>query len=117
MKPLQVSGTKMGIKLRKHPRLQAFLLLLILSTSQITFQKAQAEVIFMPIERVIPTQPITQLEIIGMVKSILNGRVLSVKKQSTYTNPDCHHIKFLEDQGEFHMIEVGCFVENIVSNP
>ncbi len=112
-----VSGTTMRIKLRKHPRLSAFLLLLILNISQITFQTAQAEVILMPIQRVIPTQPITQLEVIGMVKSILNGRVLAVKKQSTYTNPDCHHIKFLEDQGEFHMIQVGCFVDNIVQNP
>lgn len=117
MKPTKVSGTPMRIKLRKHPRLQAFLMLLILSTSHITFQNAHAEVIFMPIQRVIPTQPITKLEVIGMVKSILNGRVLSVKKQSTYTNPDCHHIKFLEDQGEFHMIQVGCFIENIVQNP
>ena len=106
----------MGNQLRKHPRLQAFLLLLILSTSQIIFQKAQAEVILMPIERAIPTQPITKLEVIGMVKSILNGRVLSVKKQSTYTNPDCHHIKFLEDQGEFHMIHIGCFIDNVVQN-
>lgn len=106
----------MGTQLRKHPRLQAFLLLLIISTSQIIFQKAQAEVILMPIERAIPTQPITKLEVIGMVKSILNGRVLSVKKQSTYTNPDCHHIKFLEDQGEFHMIEIGCFIDNVVQN-
>ena len=106
----------MGIRLREHPRLQAFLLLLILSASQITFQKAHAEVILMPIQRVVPTQPITKLEVIGMVKSILNGRVLSVKKQSTYTNPDCHHIKFLEDQGEFHMIQVGCFTNNIVQN-
>jgi len=111
-----VSGTTMRIKLRKHPRLEAFLLLIILSFSHITFQKAHAEVILMPIQRVVPTQPITQLEIIGMVKSILNGRVLSVKKQSSYTNPDCHHIKFLEDQGEFHMIQVGCFIDNIVQN-
>lgn len=102
--------------MRKHPRLSAALLLLILNISQITFQIAQAEVILMPIQRAIPTQPITQLEVIGMVKSILNGRVLSVKKQSTYTNPDCHHIKFLEDQGEFHMIQIGCFTDNIAQN-
>ena len=70
----------------------------------------------MPIQRVVPTQPITKLEVIGMVKSILNGRVLSVKKQSTYTNPDCHHVKFLEDKGEFQMIQIGCFIENIVQN-
>ena len=107
----------MGIKLRKHPRLQAFLLLLILSISQVTFQTAQAEVISMPIQRAIPTQPITKLEVIAMVKSILSGRVLAVKKISTYSNPDCHQVKFLEDQGEFQIIDIGCFVDNIVQNP
>jgi len=39
------------------------------------------------------------------------------KKKSTYTNPDCHHVKFLEDKGEFHMIQIGCFVDNMVNNP
>ena len=107
----------MGIKLHKHPRLQAFLLLIILSLSQVTIQTAQAEVISMPIQRVVPTQPITKLEIIALIKSFLSGRVLAVKKQSTYSNPDCHHVKFLEDHGEFQMIRVGCFVENIVQNP
>lgn len=107
----------MRLMLRKHPRLHTILLLIMLSTSQLVFQKASAEIILMPIQRTIPTQPITQLEVIGMIKSILNGRVLSVKKQSTYTNPDCHHVKFLEDQGEFQMIQVGCFMDNIVQNP
>jgi hypothetical protein len=87
------------------------------SDSHAVFQKAHAEIIFMPIQRVIPTQPITKLEVIGMIKSILNGRVLSVKKQSTYNNPDCHLVKFLEDRGEFQMIQVGCFIENFVQNP
>ncbi len=107
----------MGIMLRSHPRLRAFLLLIILSNSQIHTQTAQAEVIIMPIQRAIPTQPITTLEIVAMIKTILNGRVLALKKQSTYTNPDCHHVKFLEDKGEFHMIQIGCFVDNIVKNP
>ena len=107
----------MRITLRKHPRLHTFLLLILLSSSHVVFQQAHAEVILMPIQRTVPTQPITKLEVIGMIKSILNGRVLSVKKQSTYTNPDCHHVKFLEDQGEFQMIQVGCFMDNIVQNP
>ena len=107
----------MGITLRKHPRLKAFLLLLILSTSQIVFQKAHAEVILMPIQRTIPTQPITSLEVVAMIKTILSGRVLAVKKRSTYSNPDCHHLKFLEEKGEFQIINVGCFEENIVQNP
>lgn len=107
----------MRVKLQKHPRLHTFLLMLLLSICHITFHNAHAEVILMPIHRVIPTQPITKLEVVGMVKSILSGRVLSVKKQSTNANPDCHHIKFLEDKGEFHIIEIGCFINNIVKMP
>jgi len=106
----------MRVKLKKNP-LHTLLLMLMLGIFQITFQSAQAEVILMPIHRTIPTQPITKLEVVGMVKSILSGRVLSVKKQSTYANPDCHHIKFLEDKGEFHIIELGCFINNIVHAP
>jgi len=103
--------------LRSHPRLRAFLLFIFLSISQLNFQSAHAEVILMPIQRAIPTQPVTSLEIVAMIKTILNGRVLALKKQSTYTNPDCHHVKFLEDKGEFHMIQIGCFIDNIVKNP
>ena len=107
----------MRATLRKHPRIQALLLTLIIGVSHINFQLAQAEVISMPIQRAVPTQPITTLEIVAMIKTILNGRVLAVKKRSTYSNPDCHHVKFLEDKGEFQMISVGCFVDNIVQNP
>jgi len=106
----------MRVKLKKNP-LFALTLMLILSIFQTAFLSAQAEVILMPIHRTIPSQPITKLEVVGMVKSILSGRVLSVKKQSTNENPDCHHIKFLEDKGEFHIIEVGCFINNIVRMP
>jgi len=106
----------MGGKLKK-PQLHTLLLMLMLSIFQTTFQSAKAEVILMPIHRTIPTQPITKLEVVGMVKSILSGRVLSIKKQPTSANPDCHHIKFLEDRGEFHIIEVGCFINNIVTMP
>ena len=88
--------------------------MIILSLSSVATQTVQAEVISIPIARSVATQPITTLEIVAMVKTILNGRVLSIKKQSSYTNPDCHHVKFLEDQGEFQMIKVGCFVDSIV---
>ena len=97
-----------------HPPLQSLFCILILSFSCAIFQPAQAEVINIPLQRSVATQPITKLEVIAMVKTFLNGRVLSVKKQSSYTNPDCHHVKFLEDQGEFQMIKLGCYVENIV---
>jgi len=106
----------MRILLRSHPRLITILLLVTLVTSQFFSQKVHAEVIVMPIQRAVPTQAITTLEVVALIKTILNGRVLAVKKHSTYTNPDCHHVKFLEDQGEFQMIRVGCFVENIVQN-
>ena len=88
--------------------------MIIISLSSVATHTVQAEVISIPISRSVATQPITRLEIIAMVKTILNGRVLSIKKQSSYTNPDCHHVKFLEDQGEFQMIKVGCFVDSIV---
>jgi hypothetical protein len=104
----------MRIKLRKHPLLKSLFFIVILSVSNVIHQTANAEVISIPIQRSVATQPVTQLEVIAIVKTILNGRVLSVKKQSSYTNPDCHHVKFLEDDGEFQMIELGCYVESIV---
>jgi hypothetical protein len=79
-------------------------------------QIVHADDINIPIQRSIATQPVTKLEVIAIVKSILSGRVLSVKKHSTYTNPDCHHVKFLEDQGEFQRIKLGCYIENIVQS-
>ncbi len=104
----------MRIKLRMHPLLQSLFLIIILSVSSVVSQTAEAEIISIPIQRSVATQPITRLEVIAIVKTILNGRVLSIKKQSSYTNPDCHHVKFLEDQGEFQMIKLGCYVEHIV---
>jgi hypothetical protein len=74
---------------------------------------ANAEVINIPLQRVVATQPITRLEVIAIVKSLLNGRVLSIKKQSSYSNPDCHTVKLLEDKGEFQVIKVGCFIDKI----
>jgi len=74
-------------------------------------QIASAEIINIPLQRVIATQPITSLEVIAIVKSLLNGRVLSIKKQSSYSNPDCHTVKFLEDKGEFQVIKVGCYTD------
>ncbi len=103
----------MRILLRKHPLIQSLLFIFIVGISSLTSISAQAEVITIPIKRTIPTQPITPLEVIAIVKTILSGRVLSIKKQSSYTNPDCYHVKFLEDQGEFQMIKLGCYVESI----
>jgi hypothetical protein len=82
----------------------------------LTTQPVNAEVLNIPLARDIATQPITTLEIVAIVKSLLNGRVLSVKKQSSYTNPDCHFVKFLEDKGEFQMIKVACFIDKMAQS-
>ena len=104
----------MRIKLLKHPLQQTFFYIIMLCFGFGFSQAVHADDMNIPITRSIATQPVTKLEVIAIVKSILNGRVLSVKKHSTYTNPDCHHVKFLEDQGEFQMIKLGCYIENIV---
>lgn len=103
----------MGIKLREHPHIKIIILSICVFFGSSVFQSANAEVISIPLHREIATQPITKLEVIAIVKTLLNGRVLSVKKQSTYSNPDCHHVKFLEDRGEFQFIQLGCFEKNI----
>ncbi len=110
----------MRVRFLNHPLRQiharAFLSSLFcfsLLLSSFAPQNAHAEVLNIPLQRVVATQPITSLEVIAIVKSLLNGRVLSIKKQSSYTNPDCHTVKFLEDKGEFQVIKVGCFSDNI----
>ena len=103
-------GENMRVRLHNHPLLQSLLLSAVLCMSALATQPINAEVLNIPLTRDIATQPITTLEIVAIVKSLLSGRVLSVKKQSSYTNPDCHYVKFLEDKGEFQMIKVACFV-------
>jgi len=89
-------------------------LTLLISIGLLLTQLASAEVINIPIQRTISTQPITTLEIISIVKSLLNGRVLSIKKLSSYSNPDCHQVKLLEDEGEFQIIRLGCYIDKAV---
>jgi len=103
--------------LLKQPRLHTFLLFIILGLGQLGYSTAHGEFLLIPIQREIPTQPITKLEVISIIKSKLSGRVLSIKKQSTYENPDCHHVKFLADGGEFQIIQVGCLSDAMVQNP
>lgn len=104
----------MRARLHKHPLLQSLLASALLCSSLLITQSVHAEVISIPLQRSVATQPITTLEIVSIVKSLLNGRILSIKKQSSYTNPDCHSVKFLEDEGEFQVIKVGCFSDKIV---
>lgn len=106
----------MRIKLLLHPLFKSILLSLIFSFSCLTPLSANAEVIDIPIQRSVATQPMTKLEIISIVKSLLSGRILSIKKQSSYTNPDCYHVKFLEDKGEFQLIKLGCYKKDIIQS-
>lgn len=101
--------------MREHPhKIIKLLTNLLIGLAFFGSSLSYAEVINVPVKRAVATQPITSLEVIAIVKSLLNGRILSIKKRSSYTNPDCHLVKLLEDKGEFQMIKVGCHVENIV---
>ena len=105
----------MGIKLRKHPlKLKALLFSCMIFVGILSNQSAIAEDINIPIKRVVATQPVTKLEIISIVKSLLSGRILNIRKLSSYNNPDCHHVKLLEDKGEFQIIKLGCYIDSIV---
>ncbi len=101
--------------LQNYPRLIINVVILIIAMNSMT-QTAHAEVLNIPITRVIATQPISPLEIISTIKAKLSGRVLSFKKRSTYTNPDCHHVKFLEDRGEFRLITIGCGLQKMAKS-
>ncbi|MEE9327906.1 MAG: hypothetical protein V3U71_11505 [Cocleimonas sp.] len=106
----------MRIILRTHPLIKTIILTFFLAVSNFATHSLSAEDIIIPVQRSVATQPITTLEIMAIVKSLLSGRVLYVKKKSTYSNPDCHYVKFLEDQGEFQIIKLGCYEKNIVQN-
>ncbi len=106
----------MRVRFNNHPLLQTLLFLTLFCISALASQPASAEGINIPLQRSVATQPITTLEIIALVKTLLNGRVLSIKKQSSYLNPDCHTVKFLEDKGEFQVIKVGCYSDTIAQS-
>lgn len=105
----------MGRFLQNYPRFIINVVILMIAMNSMT-QITHAEVLNIPITRVISTQPISALEIISTLKTIFNGRVLSLKKKSTYTNPDCHHVKFLEDRGEFQLITIGCGLQKMAKS-
>lgn len=104
----------MSAKLHLHSLfIKRYILSFIVATCLFATSYATAEVINIPLHRSIATQPITSLEVIAIVKSLLNGRVLSIKKLSSYNNPDCHQVKLLEDKGEFQIIRLGCYTNSI----
>jgi len=84
------------------------LLLATIVTSSLLMPTVIAKTIYIPIHRSVKNQPITKLEVVAIVKSKHKGRILSVKKRSSYTNPDCFHVKLLEDKGEFQLLKLGC---------
>lgn len=100
-------------KTKRNSILTSFILVLAINSIS---QSVQAEVLNIPIKRSVATQPISKLEVISTVKTLFNGRVLSLRKKSTYTNPDCHHVKFLEDKGEFQLITIGCGMEKMAKS-
>ena len=55
-------------------------------------------------------------KVVSVIKTLFNGRILSIRKKATYTNPDCHLVKFLEDKGELKFITVGCGMHTIAKS-
>ena len=105
----------MRVRLQTHTLfLKKQLFSALISLCLFTPLSLNAEIINIPIQRTIATQPVTSLEIIAIVKSLLSGRILSIKKASSYTNPDCHFVKLLEDKGEFQIIRLGCYTDTVV---
>jgi len=98
-----------------NSKYQKILIIIFSSILSITFsQTASAEEIELPLERIVATESVTKLEVISTVKTLLtNSRILSIKKKSSYTNPDCHHVKALDGSGELQSIKLGCFVEKL----
>lgn len=105
----------MRAKLHLHSlSIKRYIFPFIISFGLLSTSIINAEIINIPLHRSIATQPITSLEIIAIVKSLLSGRVLSIKKLSSYNNPDCHQVKLLEDKGEFQIIRLGCYTDSLV---
>lgn len=106
----------MRVRLHYHPLSKSLFSSIMFCLCLLVPQSVNAEVLSIPLQRSVATQPITTLEVVAIVKTMLNGRVLSIKKQSSYSNPDCHYVKFLEDKGEFQMIRIGCFIDKIAQS-
>ena len=102
-----------AIKIKKYTI--TLLKILTLTTASFLYSaNVFAEDIELPLKRIIATQPVTRLEVISMVKNLLGqSRVLSIKKQSSYSNPDCHHVKALSESGELQNIKLGCYIETL----
>ena len=109
-------GEIMRIRFTRNLLLRTRFFALLLCLYSLILQPISAEIINIPLQRSVATQPITSLEIIAIVKTLLNGRVLSIKKKSSYSNPDCHTVKFLGDKGEFQVIKVSCYIDVVTQN-
>jgi hypothetical protein len=105
----------MRIEKFTRPLFKKILMASAICASSFAMLSSSAEEFNLPLQRSIASQPITKLEVISAVKALLEGRVLSVKKKSSYTNPDCYHVKFLENQGELQLIKLSCFTEKLAN--
>ncbi|MFZ1386232.1 MAG: hypothetical protein WBP46_01090 [Thiolinea sp.] len=54
-----------------------------------------------------PDQPLRKSTIMGRVKDLYAGRILSIEAQED-RGPDCHVVKLMGDDGEFRIIHVSC---------
>jgi len=107
----------MGHFLRNYPHQLKMLksVIMILAFAGL-FLPAHADVLNIPMKRTVATQSINTLEVVSVIKTLFNGRILSIRKKATYTNPDCHLVKFLEDKGELKFITVGCGMHTIAKS-
>jgi hypothetical protein len=83
--------------------------LLALTTSlATTVSSAETHVPYkIQMSRTQPDQPLRKSTIMGRVKDLYPGRILSIEPQ-TERGDDCHVVKLMGDDGEFRIIHVSC---------
>jgi hypothetical protein len=83
--------------------------LLALTTSlATTVSSAETHVPYkIQMSRTQPDQPLRKSTIMGRVKDLYPGRILSIEPQ-TDRGDDCHVVKLMGDDGEFRIIHVSC---------
>lgn len=59
-------------------------------------------------KHLLPGKPASRLAIIAAVKEKYKGRILSVRKQKNNPSKNCHHVKMIDERGEFLTIQVAC---------
>ena len=59
-------------------------------------------------EMINPEGPLSKLEVITAVKERYKGEIVSVRKKDIEKHKDCHHVRFINKQGDFLKIKVQC---------